>query len=462
MWKPVDFSGASTEAGDPSFRAVAEAIGLGMVFQIAVPADGSARRFTYVSPNCQALNGIPAEAVLTDGRVLYDLILPEHAERLLATEQAAFAARKPFEIEIAMRRPDGEVRWRRIASSPRFLPDGSTLWDGLQTDITERYRIAEELEEQRRRVEVAVEATDLGLWELDLRSGALTWSHRNRRLFGVDADAPVSSQIYMDLVHEDDRPKLREAYLAARDRPEAGDFAVEYRIVTQAGETRWVVSRGRVIRDEQGPRLMVGTSLDVTERRAADERRTLLMGELAHRAKNGIAVIMAIVGQTARGMESVKEFETLLMARLQAMAASQDLVTVTGGRAVGVTDVMAKTLAPFDLKRFRIDPALEGACIGGALAPGMGLLLHEMATNASKYGALSNTMGEVTLSRAEAADGRVAFSWREHGGPRVLGSTRKGFGTRLLQQVLRNQNGAVKFDFEPDGFRAHVECPAAH
>jgi PAS domain S-box-containing protein len=353
------------------------------------------------------------------------------------------------------------VRWRQIACSPRFLPDGSTLWDGLQTDITDRRRTAEELEEQRRRMEVAVEATDLGLWELDLRSEVLTWSDQNRRLFGVAPETTVTSQYYMNLVHEADREILRESYRAARDA-EGHDFAAEYRIQTPAGETRWIVSRGRVIRDEQGPRLMVGTSLDVTERRAAEERRNLLMGELAHRAKNGIAVIMSIVSQTARGMESVKAFESLLMARMQAMAASQDLVTVTGGRPVEVTDVMAKALAPFDLQRFKIDPALEGACIGGALAPGMGLLLHEMATNASKYGALSNTQGQVMLSRAEAADGRVAFAWREQGGPPVLRSNRQGFGTRLLQQVLRNQDGAVKFDFEPDGFRALVECPAAH
>jgi PAS domain S-box-containing protein len=460
VWKPVDVSGEGTATGEPSFRAVAEAIGLGMAFQIAIPADRSTRRFTYVSPNCEALNGVSAKAAMADSRVLYDLILPEHAARFLAAEEAALAAGKPFEIEIAMRRPDGEVRWHRIASSPRSLPDGSTLWDGLQTDVTERHRIADELEEQRRRVEVAVEATDLGLWELDLRSETLTWSDQNRRLFGVAPDAAVTTQLYMSLVHEADRESLRESYRAARDA-EGHDFAAEYRIQTPSGETRWLVSRGRVIRDERGPRLMVGTSLDVTERRAAEERRNLLMGELAHRAKNGIAVIMSIVSQTARGMESVKEFENLLMARMQAMAASQDLVTVTGGRSVEVTDVMVKALAPFDLKRFRIDPALAGACIGGQLAPGMGLLLHEMATNASKYGALSNTKGRVSLSRAAAPDGRVAFAWREQGGPRVAPSQRKGFGTRLLQQVLRNQGGAVKFAFEPDGFRAHVECPAA-
>jgi PAS domain S-box-containing protein len=457
----LDVSGENELGGEPSFRALAEAMGLGMAFQIAVPADRSTRTFTYVSPNCEAENGVPAAAAMADARLLFDMILPEHAERFRAAEDVACAARRAFDIEVAMRRADGEVRWRHIALSPRFLPDGSTLWDGLQTDVTERHRIAEQLEEQRRRAEVAVEATDLGLWELDLRSDTLTWSDRNRKLFGVAPDAVVDMTLYMGLVHEADRDAVHAGYLRARDASVDGDFSAEYRIVTPAGETRWVLSRGRIIRDEQGPRLVVGTSLDITERLAADERRALLMGELAHRAKNGIAVMMSIVSQTARGMDSVRDFEDILMARMQAMAASQDLVTATGGRAVDLAEVIAQSLAPFDLNRFKLDKALGGVAVQGQIAVGMGLLLHELATNASKYGALSNTRGRVILSRAEAPDGRVAFAWRERGGPKVARSNRRGFGTRLLQQVLRNQGGAVKFDFEPDGFRAHVECPAA-
>jgi PAS domain S-box-containing protein len=461
VWKPVDVSGDNEIGGEPSFRAVAEAIGLGMAFQIAVPPDRTTRHFTYVSPNCQALNGVAAEAVMADSQALYDMILPGHAERFLAAEEAAFAAKAPFDIEIAMRRADGEVRWRRIASCPRFLPDGSSLWDGLLTDVTDRRRTAEELEDQRRRLEVAVEATDLGLWELDLRSETLTFSDRNRKLFGIGPETPVSPQTYVDLVHDEDRAKLREAYLAARDRSEDGNFTAEYRIKTPAGDVRWVLSRGRVISDEHGPRLVVGTSLDVTERHANEERRNLLLGELAHRAKNGIAIIMSIVKSTARSMKSVEEFEAVLIARMQAMATSQDLVTAAGGRPVEVADVMVKALAPFDLKRFKIDPALGQACIQGQMVAGMGLLLHEMATNAVKYGALSNSRGKVQLTRAEAPEGRIAFEWREAGGPRVKAAGRRGFGTRLLEQVLRNQGGLVKFDLDPAGFHAYVECPEA-
>jgi two-component sensor histidine kinase len=181
------------------------------------------------------------------------------------------------------------------------------------------------------------------------------------------------------------------------------------------------------------------------------------MGELAHRAKNGIAVIMAIVSQTARGQETVEAFEELLMARLQAMANSQDLVTASGGRAVGLADVISTAVAPFGPPRFDLDPALADVMVRGELAAGMGLLLHELATNAVKYGALSNRTGRVGIARADAAEGRVAFAWKETGGPQVAAPDSQGFGTRLMNQVLRNQGGDVKFSFEPAGFQARVE-----
>jgi PAS domain S-box-containing protein len=430
-----------------------------MAFQIET-SPGGGRRFSFVGPRCLPLNGVAPEAVMADPAALYDLILPEHREAFAVAEAQAIALLQPFDVEVALQRPDGVIRWHRFASLPRPQPDGRVLWDGLQIDVTDRRRMAAELEEQRRRVEVAVEATDLGLWEIDLRSDAMTWSDRNRRLFGLSPEGPITQQIYMDLVAEEDREQVRESFRRARD--EGGDFSAEYRIVTPADDIRWVLSRGRVIRDDEGPRLMVGTSLDITDRRAADERRNLLTGELSHRAKNFISVVASIVGQTARGMTSVERFTDVLMGRLHSMAASQDLLTATGGHTVELSGVIEKALAPFGLNRFELDAALDGECIESTIAVAMGLLLHEMATNASKYGALSNAEGRVVIRRAETAAERVAFEWRETGGPPVAPTNNRGFGTRLLQQVLRNQGGAVKFEFEPAGFYAFVECPSAN
>jgi len=128
---------------------------------------------------------------------------------------------------------------------------------------------------------------------------------------------------------------------------------------------------------------------------------------------------------------------------------------------VELVEVMGKTLAPFGLGRFSLDEALQGVSVRDEIAAAMGLLLHEMATNAVKYGALSSAKGKVVVTRAPASTNNADFEWREEGGPPVEPTSREGFGTRLMQQVLRSQGGSVRFEFEPQGFRAWVACPAA-
>jgi PAS domain S-box-containing protein len=446
---------------DPILRSAADASALGMAFQIEAKADGT-RRFTFVGQRCLAVNGVPAEVAMADPASLYNLILPEHRPAFEAAEAEALARMAPFDIEVAMRRADGELRWHRIASMPRKQPDGAVLWDGLQVDVTDRREIAAELVEQRRRLAVAVEATGLGFWEWDPAAGEVTWSDRNKALYGLGPADPVSVERYLELVHPEDMEAVGEAFRSARDKPNGGDYSIEHRIVTPAGELRWIQAHARVSTDEAGEtRLVVGTSLDITARKAAEERRALMMGELAHRAKNGIAVMMALVTQTARGQETVEGFQQVLMARLQAMADSQDLVTASGGRPVGLADVIGKALAPFGEARVALDPAMAEVTLRGDMAIGTGLLLHEMATNAVKYGALSNSRGRVAIARETAPDGRAAFSWRETGGPPAATVSKPGFGTRLLQQVLRPQGGEVTFAFEAEGFRARVEFPTA-
>lgn len=443
------------------FPEVAEALGLGMPYRVVVSPDGRGRRFVDVGENCERLNGISAAAALADPAALYDLIPAEHQVAFAAAEAAAVAEHRGFEIEVQMRRPDGEVRWSRIASYPRRLPDGSTIWDGLQTDITDQKRLADELADQRRRLQMAVETTGLGLWEWDPRTEQVLWSERNKALFGLPPDAQVDIHRYMSLIHPDDVARVQEAYRASAEGEDGGDFQVEHRTTRPDGETRWILTHGRVLKEDGEPRMVVGTSVDVTERKAADERRALLLGELAHRAKNGLTVMMAIVAQTARSAATVGDFEAVLTARLDAMAKSQDLVTETGGRPVPLAAVLRQVLSPFGVGRFEIAPAFETVTIAGQMATAIGLLMHELATNAVKYGALSVGGGRVRIDSDTAAEGRVQLVWREEGGPAVAPPSRKGFGSRVLLTALAPHGGRVSCDYRPTGVEARVEFPAA-
>src|SRR4051794_25776199 len=148
-----------------------------MAFMLESRPDG-ARRFVFAGPRCLGVNGVEGEAVMRDAQIFFDMILPEHRAAFARAQAKAEAGLEPFDIEVAMRRADGEVRWHRIAALLRQQPDGTLLWDGLQVDVTDRREMAATLSEQRRRLEVAVDATGLGFWEWDVEAGALQWSDR--------------------------------------------------------------------------------------------------------------------------------------------------------------------------------------------------------------------------------------------------------------------------------------------
>jgi PAS domain S-box-containing protein len=286
------------------------------------------------------------------------------------------------------------------------------------------------------------------------------WSDRQYDIYGVAPETPMTVQRFRNLIHPEDRGSAWLARRWAADAPDEADQSGEYRIVRPDGEIRWVLSHQRVRRDVLGVKSIHGTTLDITHRRNAEERRRLQVRELAHRAKNAIAVMIAMVQQAARGAGDAEELKEVLVSRLTAMAHSQDLAAETDGGPLPLPALVQRALEAFDLSRFELDPALETVIIPAEAVIPMALLLHELATNSVKYGACSKDGGRVRLSPAPAPHGRIAVEWREIDGPPVEPPTRPGFGMRLLSAALQGVGGAVYPEFPPDGFRARMEMPA--
>ncbi|HEX5377603.1 MAG TPA: PAS domain-containing protein [Phenylobacterium sp.] len=445
---------------DPSFQALAEVLALGMSYRLACSPDGQERRFLYVSDNCLALNGVTAEAVMADARTFYKLVVPEHWQLTgLATAQA-IRDRKPLMVEYAIRKPDGELAWRRVTSAPRpeLTAEGWSIWDGLQVDITERKLAELELEQQRQRLDLAVEAAGLGFWDYDVRHDRAAWSDRTKAIYGLSPEAEINFEIWFStLIHPEDRAEMEAAYLAAL-QTDHGTFSVEHRALAPNGEVRWVLAHGRVLRDETGPRTVLGTVLDITERRLAEQQRQLVTNELAHRSRNGLAMIMAIVSQTARSAHTVKDFEAMLTARISAMARSQELVN-EGFDRLSIADLFAAALEPFDASRFTVDPSLGDQRVNPDIALMLALLIHELGTNATKHGALSVAGGRIGLTADPASPGKGVLVWREVGGPPVKPPTRTGFGTRLIEAAMRSRGGSARAQFLPAGVEARIEFP---
>ena len=398
-------------------------------------------------------------AVLADAQAFYDCLIVEDRHRLAAAEAESATNQTPYDVDVAIRGPDLQARILRIVATPQPRADGAIVWNGLMIDQTWRRAAERGADHDRWRLEMAAEAAGIGFWELDIRTGELYWAARTRALFGLAPDASVGAARYRDAVHADDQKLVSAAFQAACKSPEQGDFSVEFRIRSPLGAVKWVLLHGRVLFDDDVAQQAVGTMLDITARRGLDEQRMLVMGELSHRIRNSLTYFMAMAQQIGRNATSVEDYRSALMARFQAMARSQDLLTEANGRALRLSELLAVALEPFGVDRFDVSEDLEEVRLTDGLTRGLALLFHELGTNALKYGALSAAEGRVRIWREREPSGVAIVHWREHDGPPVSPPRKTGFGSRLLDHALRQQGGRVVSQFEPNGFVARMEFP---
>jgi len=200
---------------------------------------------------------------------------------------------------------------------------------------------------------------------------------------------------------------------------------------------------------------------DVTDRVLAERQQKLLVDELNHRVKNTLATVQAIAAQTLRGNPDPTAFRDTFEARLIALSATHDLLTASNWRGARLRDVLQVEFRPYGPERYTLEGPEIDLAPSEALA--LGLLFHELATNAAKYGALSRGDGQVAVRWTAGGDGRqLSLDWVEHGGPAVEAPTRRGFGSRLIERSLRGAlNGSAALDFASGGLRCHMELPLA-
>lgn len=426
----------------------------------------------FVNRAFSKLTGFDHDEIM--GRNCRFLQGPDTDPAEVAKLRDAIAVRTPVEIELLNYRKDGTTFWNRLLVSPVFDGDGEIAYFfASQFDVTlERERLAQlvqdrdalegevarrgaELIASEARLRFALKAGRMGSWSLDLQSERMIASEGCKENFGRPLDQPFTYAELKDVVHPDDRERrdaaIEEAIFTS------GPLDVEYRILTAAGEERWVQIRGQAdYRADGTPLSMLGVSQDITDRKRAEEHRTLLANELSHRVKNSLAMVQAIIAQTLRKAVSLEEAGETLEARIQAMAAANDLLVNERFESASIRDLLGRTLAPFgisDGQHFRLSgPEVR---LPPKIAVALALGLHELATNAAKYGALSQAGGTVELTW-EIVDGwrphRLHISWVESGGPAVAPPSGTGFGTRLIERVMaREIDGSAKIDYRPDG-----------
>jgi PAS domain S-box-containing protein len=395
----------------------------------------------------------------TDDPVPIDIIralrLAEDRNRVVnGYREAVENGRDTYETEYRIRRPDGEIRW--IFGRGRVVRDSTGTpirYSGVDIDITERKEAEAARRESELRLKLALEAGELGVWDYDATTDALRTSPELNRILGFAREAAPTLEMVRERYFPGERERIQQE---AQDAIAGGNrhFQTEFRYLWPNDELRWLLVRAEIqFSPEALPVGALGVVMDITDRKNAEERQSLLMQELDHRVKNVFAMIQAIAVQTLRGTSDIDASLSVYSARLIALSSAHSVLLGANWRSADLRTLVEAVTAPFkgaEGSQFEI----EGPPIAlqQKLILTLALILHELCTNAVKYGALSVPTGSILLKWSlRTQDGsRLLLTWRERGGPVVSRPTRAGFGTRLIQQGLAN-DADVDLHFHSDG-----------
>ncbi|HYG27959.1 MAG TPA: HWE histidine kinase domain-containing protein, partial [Caulobacteraceae bacterium] len=331
----------------------------------------------------------------------------------------------------------------------------------LVVDELNRRVQARHAEAQRRyddqRVSLALDAAGLGEFEWDVTPDEIYFSSQARALTGIEQDSVrgEAGEFSFRFVHPDDLERVRREVREQLDA--SGRYGVEYRMVRPSdNRVRWMRSAGVMAAAPDGSPRLIGVLQDITERQLDEEDREALLAELDHRVKNVLAAVQSLAAQSARRTTSLDSFLKTFAGRLKAMASAHELLTATRWRGAALGDIAAAELGGLAPGQARWEgPEIV---LKPRAANALSLALHEMATNAVKFGALSVDGGKVQVNWRERPGGGFVLEWEEMGGPSVAAPTRTGFGTTLLEQVAeRELGGPVKVEFRRAGVWARIE-----
>lgn len=305
---------------------------------------------------------------------------------------------------------------------------------------------------------LAVEAAQVALWSWNVDDHTFNMDARGFQLWGLPEAASIAFEDLSAHIHPADRDRVRAAFIATRSVE--GPYEVDFRIIL-GDEIRWISAKGQGADADIVNRTMFGIFLDVTGRKQAEESSELLAGEMSHRVKNLLAIASSLTAFASRSSESVEHMTQDLTRRLSALGRAHDLVRPlpgSQGRAALLGDLLSVVLAPYDSQGAfsgRIRVAVPRMGVGERTATALAMVLHELATNSAKHGALSGETGALDLSGA-SNDETLTLVWSETGGPAIAEAPElKGFGSRMLNANIAGPlGGTIVYDWQAAGLVA--------
>jgi PAS domain S-box-containing protein len=401
-------------------------------------------RYQFVSRAYAEMIGLqPGEIA---GRAIVEILGEKRFNTiLLHIQQVLRGDRVEFESQVHFR---GGPRFLHVIYTPEIDQRGKVQgWIASIFDISERVHAARD----RERLASIVDFSEDAIVSRDLDGVIITWNRGAERIFGYSADEAVGRPITMlippDL--QDEEPRILE-HIRRGER--ISHYETKRR--HKGGRLLDISLTVSPVKDADGR--IVGASKvgrDITSQKRAQEIEETLIREIQHRSNNQLAVIRAIAHQTLSGDRSLAEAKKVFDARLQALARANRQLNESSWSHVNLSEIVRSAMAPFG-DRTIIDGV--DVMVGAEHVQNFSLALHELATNAAKYGALSNENGMVEICWTMVGDGRnnrLEVVWKERGGPRVVAPTRRGFGTSLLKATFTD----VRIDYSGEGLTCEID-----
>ncbi|MEI4473904.1 chemotaxis protein CheB [Frigidibacter sp. MR17.24] len=396
-------------------------------------------------------DGFLADCPTPDAGWLARYIHPEDRPQVDQAILHALREKRVFELEHRVIDKDGGIGWTLSRAVPILNADGEIAeWFGAASDLTARKRHEEELRATRDALAMATRASRLGWGSWDYATGQAEWDARARQIIGLAAGEGRIDD-WMTRLSAEDRAAIEDEIAASLREGRA--FEVEFQPVAGPAAGRIVHATGMFQSGDEGTAAH-GTGLvrDVTELRRWEARQRMLVGELNHRVKNLLAVIQSIAAQTRRGSTDLESFGRAFEQRLSALAAGLDTLTRSSWTGTDLAELIEMTAGALRPGEGRLSCTGEPVTLAPDAVLTLALALHELATNALKYGAWSCSGGKVAVDWAREGEDLLRLRWRETGGPRPVPPDARGFGSALLETgVAWDLDGNSSLEFADEG-----------
>jgi PAS domain S-box-containing protein len=440
---------------------LADALAAGEV--IAFEWDAATRQ-SRRSANAVPILGSAEGALQCDD--FYRHVHPDDRPHFKACVRALCPHNPAYALSFRFRSPDGRQLWLEETAKGEFNAAGQLLGiKGLTRDISDRKEAERALEERNVQLWLAGRSALVGSFAYDVDTERLQLSPGYAAIHGFpDGTTEIARTEWLAGMHPEDRVGWEELRSRAR-REQRPEYSGEYRIVRSGGEVRWIEARVFLSYDSDGrPQRAIGVDIDITARKRADEQQRTLNAELDHRVKNVLATVSAIITQTPKAASSLANFVAGLDGRIKSLARTHELLSENQWQDVSLEEIVQREIAPYAAGNATV--LGPGVALKAEAAQAVATVLHELATNAAKYGAFSKPNGQLFvrwcwLRNSNGSHGWVAIQWQESGGPAVSTPSQFGYGTSIIRELIPFElGGTVDLAFASDGLQCRLEIPS--